>query len=57
MAEEVSAEDPLNEVAALVNGCRDDPEGIETKRAVVKQYCDTSSSDLLDVLCALRNRA
>ena len=53
-----SHSESTTELAVLVKGCRDDLEGLEAKKHVVRRHCDTEAgADMLDVLCALHHLA
>ena len=55
---DINEEDDLRDLSSLVNGCRNDPEGIETKKHIVRRHVSMKggSADLLAVLCNLHKR-
>ena len=46
-------ESGLNELCALVNGCRDDQSGMDAKRNIVEAYLTRTNADCFDTMCAL----
>ena len=44
------------DLAVLVSGCRDDDEGFQAKKHVVRKHVASSGGDLLQVMCALHAR-
>ena len=48
--------DPVDRVAALLSGCRDDADGFDAKKEIVKVHVVKSGLDLLSMLCGLHQR-
>ena len=54
---EETAPDKIRTLAALVNGCRDDPDGTNAKKSLVMAFVASGGENLLDVLLWLQTTA
>ena len=45
--------DGLQELANLINGCRDDAEGRRSKQSIVEAFLSRTNADAFDTVCAL----
>ena len=46
--------DGLQELANLINGCRDDAEGRRSKQSIVEAFLSRTNADAFDTVCAGR---